>query len=257
MKVQFNTAAFMAGKNKNFENFDDWYVTWKGGARHESRSRRSSHRTRKRPTSRSYTRDERSSPSAGELIGSAAQTLIEAVDTVIKKKAAPTPSAREKNFRKKQRRLQHYERKYESRKKSVVVLGLIAGGMLILPGVNFSMAVIVGLIAGYQYYSASETLKKVNRYREELEALEYTVFPEEHNEAERHLLQHAYNNDGKVYPEVLALESDFALAEIEHVLAICVDKHIASIELDDRGRTYYYFSSFDQTDPWSELENND
>ncbi len=255
MKVHINTAAFMAGKNKNFNNFDEWYVSWKGGSRSGSMGSRSSRRTRPNPRKRTHQR-ESSSPSAGELIGSAAQTLIEAVDTVIKKKAAPEPSAREKAFRKKKRRLAYFERKYESRKKSVVVLGLLAIGCVIMPGVSIGAGVLFGLIAGYQYYSATETNKKIARYREELDAMGTTMFPDEHNEAERHLLQHAYNNDGKVYPEVLALESDFALAEIEHVLAICVDKHIASIELDERGRTYYYFASFDQTDPWDDLDNN-
>jgi hypothetical protein len=49
------------------------------------------------------------------------------------------------------------------------------------------------------------------------------------------------------------IESEFSLAEVENFLRYAVEKRLANIEVDANGRTFYYFSTLDNSDPYSGL----
>ena len=154
-------------------------------------------------------------------------------------------------------RLEKIERKIHKQEKTSVVFGVIAFVCLVTMGmewVTFGFA-----IASFSMFYG---LKDLKRKRDFLLA-EYSTGAMEtvvHDgfdttTAEKIILKHAHGKKGKVYPEILAVESDLSLNEIERMLATCVDKHLASIEIDKNGRTFYYFSSFDDPyDPFADLD---
>ena len=70
---------------------------------------------------------------------------------------------------------------------------------------------------------------------------------------EKAVLRYAFEHQGKVYPELLVIESDFSLSEVEQFLKHAVEKRLATVEIDANGRAFYYFSSLDNSDPYSAL----
>ncbi len=143
------------------------------------------------------------------------------------------------------RTIERTEKKMESRQKAIVVFGILAVASIFLFWEMEPVMLFSGL-AGYMAYSTHQTRKKLNRLTEEYHRLEQGDFPMAVGYTiERAVMQHAYSHEGKVYPELLALEADFSLSQAEQILTACVQKRLASIELDEDGRTYYYFARLD------------
>ncbi len=147
------------------------------------------------------------------------------------------------------RTIERTEKKLEGRQKAIVVFGILTVASILLiwelPPVLFFAS-----MTGYMAYSTHQTRKKLGRLTEEYHRLEQGDFPMAASHSiERAVMQHAYSHEGKVYPELLALEADFSLSQAEQILTACVRKRLASIELDEDGRTYYYFVRLDNVHP--------
>ncbi len=223
-------------KSQN-ENFEVWYQKYKDGHNLNAAATRFTRKT--------------SGGNQGGVLENAVQTILDAVDTVVNKQNKPQRRMREDTYRKMVRRLDLAERQMDKKKRTLVVFGILT--LIGIISTETPLILIFGSILLYKSYTTYEHKRKILKLAEECRGFEDMNFPDERQSQEKAILQHAYSHNGKVYPEVIALESEFSLSEIEHMLAICVDKHIATIELDDNGRTYYYFASFDTTDPYADL----
>jgi len=116
------------------------------------------------------------------------------------------------------------------------------------------LPLLFGGLAALNFWTTRDVEEKLRRLYGEREALgALPAAPPFPSEVEKTILRHAYERQGRVYPQMLAINSDLSLAEIEHMLNLCVDKRLASIELEEKGRTYYYFSSLDDSDPYANL----
>jgi hypothetical protein len=150
------------------------------------------------------------------------------------------------------RRIERAERKVAGKKKAIVVFGILT----ILSIFSWELAPVLcfaGLTV-YMAYSTHEAQKKLGQLHEEYHLLEQGDFPMAvTHDIERLIMQHAFKHEGKVYPEMFALESDLSLSQAEQILAVCVKKRLASIELDTDGRTYYYFARLDNSNPYASM----
>ena len=151
------------------------------------------------------------------------------------------------------RTIERTEKKLEGRQKAIVVFGIMAVASILLFW-DIEPVLFFSGMTGYMAYSTYQTRKKLDRLTEEYHRLEQGDFPVAMGYAiERAVMHHAYTHEGKVYPELLALEADFSLSQAEQILAACVRKRMASIELDADGRTYYYFARLDSYNPYTSI----
>ena len=248
----------MANQQGISEDFESWYHQWKSKSGHRPAGHRSTNRTagmhggpRRRHGNESNSSSSNNSSSASSIVENAVGTLIDAVNTVVSKHQRPRPSVKEETYRKMVRRLDLAERQLEKRRRNVVIFGGLSLASILTGEVG--IIVLAFLFTGYKVYALTEHKRKIDHLAAECRRYEEMHIPDDKVQREKEVLRHAYNNNGRVYPERIALESDFSLSEVEHMLAICVDKHIASIELDENGRTYYYFTSLDNSDPYADL----
>ncbi len=154
-------------------------------------------------------------------------------------------------------RLEKVERKLQKQKKMSMIFAMVAFICLVSSS-GFWVSAGFAIAAASMFYGLTDLKNKRDFLIQEFSSRSMdTVVPDGINTttAEKIILKHAHSKKGKVYPEILAVESDLSLSEIEKMLASCVNKHLATIELDKNGRTYYYFSSFDDPyDPFAELD---
>lgn len=218
--------------HKDFNTqFNEWYYERKKRSNGASDS------------SRSYSYN---NSQVGRWIDDAVGAVGEIVDVFrTRSSAANYDRQRLEAHKKLVRTIERTEKKLEGRQKAIVVFGILAVASIFLLWEIEPVLFCTGM-AGYMAYSAHQTRRKLNRLTEEFHRLEQGDFPMATGYAiERAVMQHAYSHAGKVYPELLALEADFSLSQAEQILAACVRRRMATIELDDDGRTYYYFARLD------------
>lgn len=151
------------------------------------------------------------------------------------------------------RRIERLEKSLETRQKFMVISAILTVVVPILSW-EFPPILLFGGLTAYLAYSIRHSKEKLAQLHSEYQRLEQGDFPMPVTYAvERSVIQHAYKHNGKVYPELLSLEADLSLSQAEGLLSSCVQKRLASIELDTDGRTYYYFSRLDTTDPYASL----
>lgn len=161
------------------------------------------------------------------------------------------------------RKLETVERRIDRKKRTSVFMGILTGVFSIAfvfagDGDFGPVALFFAGLTAWQVYNLKDLQQKYHKLRSyydqfALGQAQPSYTPGYSAKAEKVVLRHAYERSGKVYPEMLVIESEFTLAEVEQLLNMCVDKRIASIEIDDKGRKYYYFSSLDNSDPYDNL----
>lgn len=212
---------------------------------------------------------------AGGIIGEIIDIVVDAVDTAMdsaktaqqqyKQQRANAPGAmeryREETYKRLIKKLERTEKSLEGQKKGVVFSLIMAGcfgvGMIFGDADLGVPALVFSAISAMTAYNVRETRQKLFRLQAEhqdflaIPASASTTSPANFALMEKVVLRHALEHNGKVYPELLVIESEFTLAETEHFLRHATEKRIASIEVDANGRTFYYFSSLDNSDPYS------
>lgn len=213
---------------------------------------------------------------AGGIIGEIIDIVVDAVDTAMdsaktaqqeyKKQRANAPGAmeryREETYKRLIKKLERTEKSLESQKKGVVFSLIMATcfgvGMIFSDDGLGVPALVFSAIAAMTAYNVRETRQKLFRLQAEhqdflaLPSASATVqAPANFALMEKVILRHAFDHQGKVYAELLVIECEFTLAEIEQFLKYATEKRLASIEVDANGRTFYYFSSLDNSDPYS------
>lgn len=229
--------------NDNFNShFDEWYFEKKKRNGHASGSPRS--------------RKDKShfdSSQVGDWIDGAVGIVGEIVDVFRNRAPMNAYERRRLDAHKKLvRRIERAERKVAGKKKAIVVFGILT--VLSVFSWELTPVLFFAALTTYMAYSTHEARKKLSELHEEYQLLEQGDFPMAvTHDVERTIMQHAFKHEGKVYPEMFALECDVSLSQAEQILAICVKKRLASIELDTDGRTYYYFSRLDNSNPYASL----
>lgn len=220
---------------------------------------------------------------AGEIVGEIIDTVMDAVDSAmdtaktsrarLEQQRMNAPSAvdryREETYKRLVKKLQQAEKKLESGKRGVVFSVIMSAcftvGMIFGDADLGVPALIFGGIAAMSAYSVRENRQKF--YRLQAEHQEFLALAPSPNQSptmmsssptnfvmmEKAVLRYAFEHQGKVYPELLVIESDFSLSEVEQFLKHAVEKRIAAVEIDANGRAFYYFSSLDNSDPYSAL----
>lgn len=229
-------------QKKILDDFDDWYMQWKEDVNEKKSSFHSNAKSGASIT--------------GEIIRDVAKTIFNAVDTVIDKQRMPTSDKlRLEAHRRIARRVEREENRIEKKRKMIILFSIftvlsIASIVEMPPFLPFVFAAI----AVMQYFSLVEAKKKLLKLVDEFQRMQNGETPGFSNEIiEKTILRHAYQNNGKAYPEIIAVESEASLSEIDRVLKLCAEKRIANVELDSNGRAYYYFPSFDNYDPYKNL----
>jgi hypothetical protein len=207
---------------------------------------------------------------AGEVAGSALRTLVSVIDEAVQSSASrkgrslPEPERmrleqyrrREEEYRRLTHKIESAEHRVEKKRKSAVTLAIFAA----IFGVSWTVSdfggaflpVVFAGFAALSFGKSRKWSKNFPRLYAEREAFGGLPAPPAYsNEAEKTILRHAFEHDGRVYPQMLAVQSELSLAEIEAMLKVCVDKRLASIELDEKGRPFYYFASLDESDPYA------
>lgn len=217
---------------------------------------------------------------AGEIVGEIIDTVMDAVDSALdtaktsrarfEQQRANAPTAldryREETYKRLVKKLQQAERKLESGKRSVVFSVIMSGCFsvaMVFGDADFGVpALVFAGIAAMSAYGVRENRQKF--YRLQAEHQEFLALapastpmspsaPANFVLMEKVVLRYAFEHQGKVYPELLVIESDFSLSEVEQFLKHAVEKRIAAVEIDANGRAFYYFSSLDNSDPYSAL----
>lgn len=217
---------------------------------------------------------------AGEIVGEIIDTVMDAVDSALETSKATrvridqqrgaSPSAidryREETYKRLVKKLQQAERKLESSKRGMVFFSIMSvcfGIAMIVGDADFGVpALVCGGIAAMTGYSVRENRQKF--FRLQAEHQEFLALgpssapmapaaPANFVLMEKAVLRYAFQHNGKVYPELLVIESEFSLSEVEQFLKHAVEKRIAALEIDANGRSFYYFSSLDNSDPYSAL----
>lgn len=150
------------------------------------------------------------------------------------------------------RRVQRTEHKVESTKKGVVIMAVITV-VISLASREIEPFLIFGGITTVLYFELQSQKKKFQRLLAELASYGNVQEITADVTSEKIVLQFAHRNRGKVYPEVLVLQTELSLQDVEKVLQSCVERKICSVELDGNGRMYYYFATLDNLDPYSQL----
>jgi hypothetical protein len=276
-KYSFGDRERRSGKRSasSFGSFDDWYeqfaalrTQWKTDKQRIKREIKDEWQREREEWRKEYRRASGGRPPA-QLMGDAVRTLMTIVDDAVnssrqRKSLSPAEQMRldqqrrhEEEYYRLMRKIESTERRLEKKRRGFKVhsvLTAVFGLGFVFDSDLAALPVIFGGLAALNLWTTRDIEAKLNRLyveREQLGALPpargYSA------EMEKTILRHAFEREGKVYPELLVVNSDLTLQEVEYVLKECVDKRLASIELDEKGRTYYYFASFDQSDPYANL----
>jgi hypothetical protein len=229
---------------------------------------------------RDYERGKEYRTKAGGIISEIVDIVVDAVDTAMdsaktvqqgyKQQRANAPGAmeryREETYKRLMKKLERTEKSLEGQKKGVVFSLIMATcfgvGMIFGDGDLGVPALVFSAIAAMTAYNVRETRQKLFRLQEEHR--DFLALPSaspststsynpgvNFTAMEKVVLRHAYEHQGKVYAELLVIESEYSLSEVEQFLKHATEKRIASIEVDANGRTFYYFSTLDNSDPYS------
>lgn len=273
-------------RKSSFQSFDDWYAQiqqfrerWdneKESFKEEwSREKQSWSDEWKQNVAHARSRNRMKGEATKGFLAEIVTAIVDAVDYAkeykqSKPRIAQRPAIerlREEEFRRREeayrrivRKMELTERRLERRKRVTTLMGIFTGiwtlGWVFSDNDLGTIALIFGGITAWQIFNVKELQGKLGKLRGEYEQFTLAAntsaayYPPG---GEKTILRHAYERNGRVYPEMLAIESDFSLAEIEQMLNTCVEKHIADIEIDEKGRRYYYFSSLDNSDPYENL----
>jgi predicted phage tail protein len=256
-------------KNRN-GSFDDWYGQFSHLRDQWQREKRSLKEDLRREAAdfRNELRRSGGGHSAGQLVGGTIRMIANVIEDAVQSSSNTKRLSegerlhleqvrrREDEYYRLTRKIESTERRVEKKRKSSVVMGIIAAAFGISAIFDWEMApavLIFGGLSAFNVWQSGEAQRKLNRlYAERDNFGALPAAPSYSQETEKTILRHAFERQGRVYPEILAINSDLSLGEIEQMLKICVEKHLATIELDDKGRTYYYFSSLDNSDASSE-----
>ncbi len=239
-------------------------------------------RRRRERFERDFERGKEYRTKAGEIVGEIIDSVMDAVDAAmetskshrarVEQQRGSSPTAvdryREETYKRLVKKLQQAERKLESSKRGVVFSTIMSVcfsiGMVVGDADLGVPALVFAGLAAMTAYGVRENRQKF--YRLQDEHREFLALgpaspsapmppsaPANFVMMEKSVLRYAYQHQGKVYPELLVIESDFSLAEIEQFLKHAIEKRIAGVEIDANGRTFYYFSSLDNSDPYSAL----
>mgnify|MGYP005857539189 CR=1 FL=1 len=217
---------------------------------------------------------------AGEIVAEIIDTVMDAVDSAMDtaktsrarhlQERLNAPSAmeryREETYKRLVKKLQQTERKLDGSKRGVVFSSIMSAcfgvGMIFGdPDLGIPALVFAGF-AAMAAYNVRETRAKLYRLQSEHQefltlapasAPAMPAAPANVVMMEKAVLRYAYEHQGKVYPELLVIESEFSLSEVENFLRYAVEKRLANIEIDANGRTFYYFSTLDNSDPYNGL----
>ncbi|MFY7999596.1 MAG: hypothetical protein ACOVSW_13440 [Candidatus Kapaibacteriota bacterium] len=218
---------------------------------------------------------------AGEIVGEIIDTVMDAVDSAmetskanrarLQHERANSPGAvdryREETYKRLVKKLQQAERKLESSKRGVVfssIMSVCFGIGMIVGDADLGVpALVFAGMAAMTAYGVREHRQKFFRLQQEHQEFltlapassppMSSASPRNFVLMEKAVLRYAYEHNGKVYPELLVIESEFSLSEVEQFLKHAVEKRIAAVEVDANGRAFYYFSSLDNSDPYSAL----
>lgn len=258
--------------NRGRKNQQDWHEDF-ADMRDKWRKRRTERFERDMERGKEYrTR-------AGEIVGEIIDTVMDAVDSALdtaktsraryEQQRMNAPSAvdryREETYKRLVKKLQQAEKKLESGKRGVVfsvIMSACFSVAMIFGDADFGVpALVFAGTAAMAAYGVRENRQKFFRLQaehQEFLALAPSTTPMPSAPAnfvlmEKAVLRYAFEHQGKVYPELLVIESDFSLSEVEQFLKHAVEKRIAAVEIDANGRAFYYFSSLDNSDPYSAL----
>ncbi len=275
-KSSFDKYSFDSdGSRRRSSDFDDWYRQFERLREHWHTDK---HRI-KRELKEEFKREKeewkaefRRATGGKEpkhVMGEAVRALMSIIDDTVAKSASAKrlSSAEQMRIEQHRRREESYyrltrsiettERRLEKKRKSFkvfTVLTAVFGIGFLFDSELAVLPLLFGGLAALNFWTTRDVEEKLRRLYGEREALgALPAAPPFPSEVEKTILRHAYERQGRVYPQMLAINSDLSLAEIEHMLNLCVDKRLASIELDEKGRTYYYFSSLDDSDPYANL----
>jgi hypothetical protein len=274
----FSQGNWNQDKYKNNEQPPDWQADL-AEVRNKWRKRR---RDR---WERDYERGKEYRTKAGGIISEIIDVVVDAVDTAMdsakiaqqsyQQQRVNAPGAmeryREETYKRLMKKLERTEKSLEGQKKGVVFSLIMATcfgvGMIVGDEGLGVPALVFGAIAAMAAYNVRETRQKLFRLHDEHR--EFLAIPStsafsspspssfSHTSSvhftlmEKVVLRHAYEHSGKVYAELLVIESEYSLSEVEQFLKHATEKRIASIEVDANGRTFYYFSTLDNSDPYS------
>lgn len=274
-------SSFSQNNNKrNYDKYSDYGKNPRDYERHDWQSDladvRDKWRKRRRERwERDAERGREYRTKAGGIIGEIIDIVADAVDTAMdsakaaqqeyKKQRAAAPGAmeryREETYKRLIKKLERTEKSLEGQKKGVVFSLIMAGcfgiGMIFGDADLGVPALVFSAIAAMTAYNVRETRQKLFRLQDEhrdflaLAPAPQTVSNFNFTMMEKAVLRHALEHQGKVYAELFVIESEFSLAEIEQFLKQATEKRLANIEVDANGRTFYYFSSLDNSDPYS------
>jgi hypothetical protein len=251
-------------------SFDDWYGQF-SQLRDQWRREKHSIKEELRREAADFRNELRRSAggrSAGELVGGTIRMIANVIEDAVQSSSnvkrlsegerlhLEQVRRREDEYYRLTRKIETTERRVEKKRKSAVVMGILAAAFGISSIFDWEIAplpLIFGGLSVFNLWQSREAQTKLNRlYAERDNFGALPAAPMYSQETEKTILRHAFERNGRVYPEILAINSDLSLTEIEQMLKICVEKHLAAIELDDKGRPYYYFSSLDDSDTASE-----
>ncbi len=144
------------------------------------------------------------------------------------------------------RRIALLEYRIERDKRKARSLGIWAAITLIVGLLPLTLIFIGVAVVRYMKYRSRQ--EELHTLREQYRmAVAGTSDAQRQVDLEKKVLQAALRHQGKVYPEQLVLECDITLAVAQRFLEQCLKHRIAQLEVDERGRTYYYFPTFDQS----------
>jgi hypothetical protein len=194
----------------------------------------------------------------GVEIGAVVKTAVDSLGSLFSSasqgynRAKQPPSAAQQQEVMRQERMRSLEKAYQktfkkigSQKKTGVFFTILAVFVPIVSGEFAPFAVFTGL-AAYTFYTVKEEETKLQHIALEMENL-HSFPPLGTDETEKIILRHAFQNNGRVYPERLAIETDFSLSQIENILKTCLGKNLATLEVDESGRLFYYFVTLDES----------
>ncbi len=146
------------------------------------------------------------------------------------------------------RKILRLEYRVEREKRKARALGIWAAILMLLGLLPITLILLgIALVRYFAYRSHQQELAALRR--EYYWLREYGGGRKRQVDWEKEVLQCALRHSGKLYPEQLVLECDMNLATARQFLDRCVHHRIAQLEVDENGRTYYYFPSFDHSSP--------
>jgi hypothetical protein len=269
MNVRSHTMSSFDSSSPKRKPSDDWMEEL-ANMRHKFRQKR------RERVERDIERGREHVSKVGDIVSDVFRIVVDSVDTALdaaqqanqqqrlKNQMTAVERYREQSYKQLVRKLDTTERKLERKRKTIAVTGIFASifttvsvfadGDFVVPAIVFA-----GLTA-LNIFNMRELRTKLFRLHAEHQqflalAADTTtaVAPANAIAIEKTVLRYANEHQGRVYPERVVIDSEFSLAEIEAYLKMAMEKRICELEVDGNGRTYYYFSSLDSSDPYTNL----